>query len=410
MDNQQDLSRKRAGTRYWRTVKGHLYARLQYQDQFGKWREKLRPISDKRLARSVVEDIRRELNLYGEELFKGEKITFDQLLDTYEKSELIEATFHSGVKIKGRRSILAVRSAIKPLREYFGRKRIRLIKASDVKDYKNHRLGTPVEIEVNEKTTIVDRTTGQVKTEVKKIIRSRERRIASVNRELELLRTILNYAVQNEWLIKNPFTLAKGIISKAAEVQRDRVLSFVEEQKLLEVCVDRRAHLKALLICALVTAMRRGEIFKMCWKDIDLLKNEIYIPQSNTKTEVARTVGISRRLRNELEFLWEASSKEMNSIVFGITNTIKTSFKSACEEANINDFRFHDCRHTATTRMIASGSPHTEVMKITGHSQLKTFLRYLNITPETTNRMALNLDNYLAERHFSFDTISEKIN
>jgi integrase len=96
--------------------------------------------------------------------------------------------------------------------------------------------------------------------------------------------------------------------------------------------------------------------------------------------------------------------------VFGITNTIKTSFKSACEEAEISDFRFHDCRHTATTRMIASGSPHTEVMKITGHSQLKTFLRYLNITPETTNRVASNLDNYLTDNQLSTDAVSEIVN
>jgi integrase len=128
----------------------------------------------------------------------------------------------------------------------------------------------------------------------------------------------------------------------------------------------------------------------MRWKDIDLLKNEIYIPQTNTKTEVTRTVAVSRRLRKEFEILWEASSKDLDSTVFGITSTIKTSFRSACEEAGIVGFRFHDCRHTATTRMIASGSPHTEVMKITGHSQLKTFLRYLR--PETTNRVASNLD------------------
>ena len=245
---------------------------------------------------------------------------------------------------------------------------------------------------------------------VKKVIRSHQRKIASVNRELELLRAMLNYAVQNEWLIKNPFALTKGIISKAAEVQRDRVLSNEEEQRLLDVCVGRKAHLRPLLICALDTAMRRGEIFKMRWKDIDLSKSEIHIPQTNTKTEVARTVGITRRFRDELDALWETSSKDLNSTVFGITNTIKTSFKTACEEAGITEFRFHDCRHTATTRMVASGSPHTEVMKITGHSQLKTFLRYLNITQETTNRVASNLDNYLTDNKLSANSVSKTTN
>jgi len=231
-----------------------------------------------------------------------------------------------------------------------------------------------------------------------------------VNRELELLRAILNYAVQNEWLIKNPFALIKGIISKAAEAERDRVLSFEEETRLLEVCVGRKAHLRPLLICALDTAMRRGEIFKMRWKDIDFSSSEIYIPQTNTKTEEARRVGITQRLNEELETLWNASSKNLDSTVFGITNTIKTAFKSACEDANIKDFRFHDCRHTATTRMVSSGSPHTEVMKITGHSQLKTFLRYLNITSETTKKVASRLSDYVYEKQVVVDTVSNEVN
>lgn len=403
------MERKRVAPKYWIQIKGRLYARLQYKNEMGKYQVKYRPISDKRTARTVVEDMRRELNVYGEESFKAEKLEFEQLLATYEKGELTEATFQSGIKVKGRRSISAVRSAIKPLREYFGKKRIRLIRPIDIKAYKDLRLNTPVEVEVNERTTAFDKKTGKEKTVVKKVIRSHQRKIASINRELELLRAILNYAVQNEWLIKNPFALTKGIISKAAEAQRDRVLSNEEEQRLLDVCVERKTHLRPLLICALDTAMRRGEIFKMRWEDIDLRKNEIQIPQTNTKTEVARTVGVTKRLREEFETLWEASSKDLIKTVFGITNTIKTSFKSACEEAKIENFRFHDCRHTATTRMIASGSPHTEVMKITGHSQLKTFLRYLNITPETTNRVASNLDNYLTHNQFSADGISETV-
>jgi integrase len=97
-------------------------------------------------------------------------------------------------------------------------------------------------------------------------------------------------------------------------------------------------------------------------------------------------------------------------LVFGITDTIKTAFGSACEDAKLEDFRFHDCRHTATTRMIASGSSHTEVMKIAGHTQLKTFLRYLNITPETTRRVANNLNTYLDNHESILDASSERLN
>ncbi|KXJ98003.1 MAG: integrase family protein [Acidobacteria bacterium OLB17] len=143
--------------------------------------------------------------------------------------------------------------------------------------------------------------------------------------------------------------------------------------------------------------MRRGEIFKMRWADVKFETNEIVIPQTNTKTEESRTVGMTGRLRNELQILWDSSPRDLRGAVFGVTNTIKSGFKSVCEAAGVKDFRFHDCRHTATTRMIMAGCSHTEVMKITGHSQLTTFLRYLNIKTETTNRVASALDAYVSE-------------
>ncbi len=62
---------------------------------------------------------------------------------------------------------------------------------------------------------------------------------------------------------------------------------------------------------------------------------EIFIPQTHTKTDESRTVGITARLRKELEKLWELSPKDPGQTVFGITNTIKTAFKSLCDEAGI---------------------------------------------------------------------------
>ncbi len=379
------VKRKRSPKRYWREIKGNLYARLQYKDEKGKWREKLKPISDKRTARSVVEEMRRELTDFGTETIQSDKLSFLNLAEKYKESKLTKAKYSNGVKVSGRRSLGPVKSALKALLEYFGDKKIRSIKASDLESYKRHRLNTP---------------TNQGKF----------RKVATVNRELELLRAMLNFAIQNEWLIKNPFVLAKGIISKAAEVERDRILSFEEEERLLSVCVDRRTHLRPLIICALDTGMRRGEMFKMLWSDVNFASGEIFIPQTNAKTENSRTVGMTPRLKEELLKLWDTSPKERKGLVFGITTTIKTAWKTACHLAEIKDFRLHDCRHTATTRMIASGSPHTEVMKITGHTQIKTFLRYLNITPETANRVANRLDAYLQKRQILIDSVSKVIN
>jgi integrase len=391
-------NQKRKSPRYWIEKNGRLYARLQYKDEDGRARERYQPISDKRTARSVVERMRRDLEQHGHEIFEAARLTFNDLADRYEATELVQAMFQNGVKVRGRKSVGSIRSALKPGVQHFGRRAISSIKAADLQSFKNVRLNTPVEIEIKQRTELVDAMTGRKKVVITRVTRQRQRKIATVNRELAAMRAVLNFAVANDWLVVSPFAKAKSLISAASEVQRDRVLSFDEESRLLAACIGNRAHLKALVICALDTAMRRGEIFKMRWTEVSFASGEILIPQSNTKTQETRRVAMTARLRSELERLWRMSPRDPSGRVFGITNNIKRSWASACSDANVVDFRFHDCRHTATTRMIASGSPHTEVMKITGHSQMKTFLRYLNITPETTNRVASRLDDYVRTR------------
>ena len=379
------LKKKRSAPRYWVEIKGKLYARLQYKGDSGKYQVKYKPITDKRTAKRTVDEMRQELETHGEETLVSDKMTFAELVEKYRAVKVVPASYQNGIKISGKRSIVYFGYILPTLTDYFGHKAIRSIKANDLESFKQKRLNSVT-------------------------MHGGMRKIASVNRELSILRTILNYAVQNDWLLKNPFVSCQGIIATSAEVERDRVLSFEEETRLLAACTRPRQHLKALLICALDTAMRRGEMLKMHWKDVNFSSGEIYIPQTNTKTEEARMVGITPRLRGELEYLWEISPQDLNGSVFGVGNSIKTAWKTACRLAEIKDFRFHDCRHTATTRMIASGSPHTEVMKITGHSQLKTFLRYLNITSETTNNVALRLDTYLSERCVQTSEIYDAVN
>ncbi len=377
--------KKRSAPRYWIEIKGKLYARLQYKAENGKYQVKYKPITDKRTAKRAVDEMRQELEIHGEETLVSDKMTFTELVQKYREVKVVPASYRNGVKISGKRSLEYFGYILPTLNDYFGHKSVRSIKSNDLEKFKQKRINSIT-------------------------MHGRVRSIASVNRELSILRTVLNYAVQNDWLLKNPFVSCQGIIAISAEVERDRVLSFEEENRLLLACTGPRKHLKSLLICALDTAMRRGEMFKVCWKDVNFSTNEIYIPQTNTKTEEARTVGITPRLREELEQLWEVSPKDLDSTVFGVGNSIKTAWKTACSLSNIKDFRFHDCRHTATTRMIASGSPHTEVMKITGHSQLKTFLRYLNITSETANSVALRLNEYLTGKQIAIANVSKLVN
>ena len=83
-----------------------------------------------------------------------------------------------------------------------------------------------------------------------------------------------------------------------------------------------------------------------------------------------------------------------NELVFGIKDTVKRSFASACRDAEIEGFRFHDCRHTAITRMIQAGLSPMEVMKVSGHTQMNTFARYVNPNTQAVTRIADVLSAY----------------
>ncbi len=112
----------------------------------------------------------------------------------------------------------------------------------------------------------------------------------------------------------------------------------------------------------------------------------------------------------ELEELWEKSPKDLEEFVFGIINTVKKSFTSACKIANIEDFRFHDLRHTAITRMIQAGLAPMEIMKISGHTQMTTFARYVNPDTNAVQRIADRLSAYQTEAMIETDISSQLSN
>ena len=79
-------------------------------------------------------------------------------------------------------------------------------------------------------------------------------------------------------------------------------------------------------------------------------------------------------------------------------HSIRKSFSNACKTAEIDDFRIHDCRHTAITRWIDSGMNPAKAMKYSGHTVMSTFMRYLNLKPEEMQRDATAFKIYEEER------------
>jgi integrase len=123
-----------------------------------------------------------------------------------------------------------------------------------------------------------------------------------VNRELEKMRRLLNIAEREGWILRNPMRSGDPLISMADERKRERIVTREEELRLLGACENRyRKHLRPILICALDTGMRRGEIFGLKWSDVDFEERVLTIRAFNTKTMQERQVSLTTRLMIELE-------------------------------------------------------------------------------------------------------------
>lgn len=163
-----------------------------------------------------------------------------------------------------------------------------------------------------------------------------------------------------------------------------------EETRLLAACTGRREYLQAIIIFAIETAVRRGELLAVKWSDVNLSTRTIRVKNKYTNIETTRLVPISARLRETLAKLRHNQLKP-RSPVFNVVD-FKKGFRAACDDADLADLHFHDLRHTAITRMLEAGISPPLVMKISGHTQQKTFLRYVNQSEQSVFEIALKLD------------------
>ena len=361
--------------------KGNFYARVQYIDENGKRRDKKVAVNSRSEARRVFKQLREKLDSHGESALNAHDMTFKELAGIYKETKLVPAVIRDGKKVAGLRSHETPLGFLNTLVRHFGRRAIRTIKHSDLERFKLKRLLTKVRCGTDADGEPV----------------LRERKTAGVHRELALLRAMFRFAQREGWIVKSPFETGTGLISKSAEVERERILSYAEEARLLAACTGRREHLKPVLITALDTGMRRGEMLKLEWPDVDIAERVIHVNVTNTKTEKSRDIGMTPRVHAALAALKEQAPPGYAGRVFG-TTTVKHAFQSALREAKIDGFRFHDLRHTATTRMVRTGTPHSEIMKVTGHSEFATFMRYVTVDEEAARKAADRLAAYCSSQ------------
>src|SRR5690349_20365901 len=102
-----------------------LYLRIQFTDSQGKRRERMRRVENKTDARELRKQLLDKLDNQGEKILDGDKLTFEQLANTYKEKKLQPAEYHSDRKVKGMRNYKSPRIFLEYLKEYFAKKRVR---------------------------------------------------------------------------------------------------------------------------------------------------------------------------------------------------------------------------------------------------------------------------------------------
>jgi len=199
---------------------------------------------------------------------------------------------------------------------------------------------------------------------------------STVRRELGILRSALEVARQ-EWAIPLPLNPVKMVSLPAANDARERRVSANELKQLrLAIRKGRNPHLQPLLTIALETALRRGELLRLTWPDINLDARTAVI--RDTKNGTNRTIPLSKVATATLSEL-----PCRNGQVFPLTaNALRQCWARACKRSQVDDLRFHDLRHEAVSRLFELGLSVPEVALISGHKDPRMLFRYTHLMPD----------------------------
>ena len=182
------------------------------------------------------------------------------------------------------------------------------------------------------------------------------------NRTLALIRKMFAFAVDREWVDANP---ASRIAQPGIERQRDRVLSD-EEIRRFWTALDREPpDMAAAFRLRLLTAQRGGEVINMRWSDIDLDGAMWTVPGEHSKNGLSHRVPLTQPA---LKILRGLRGKEATRVLAGVVRN-KTERAEATKRIGLPDFRGHDLRRTAATRMSSVGVPRVVVGKILNHAE-----------------------------------------
>ncbi len=204
---------------------------------------------------------------------------------------------------------------------------------------------------------------------------------ATINRYLTTLQCVFSVAVK-EWelLDNNPFFRVKKLKEPNGRI---RFLSNDERKRLLEECKKAaNPYLYPAVIVALSTGARKMEVLGLKWEDVDLQGERAILRE--TKNNEIRSLSLIGDVKNLIQELYKIKRKNDIYVFPSIDGKrpfdITRSWKNAVKAAKIEDFRFHDLRHTTASYLAMQGKSAGELSEVLGHKTLQMVKRYAHLS------------------------------
>lgn len=321
-----------------------------YVDLYVDGRRKRKAVGSRKEAENALTAIKADV-LRGEFKFKREnKVHFEAFTKDYLEH----------CRTNKKRSVSRDENSIKFLEANFGGMLLSKITPWHIEEYKKKRLEG--EIKLPPEPGSKKRKDWKVKP-------------ATINRELACLKHMFSLAIKWKMADENPVKEVQLFQEQQIEM---RILTREEIERLV---ANTSPRLQPILLIALNTGMRKGEIIRLRWHDIDLDNRLFFLKQ--TKSNKPRKIPISDYLAGVLSSIGRSPEFVfVNPKTSKPISDLQTGFKAACRRAGISDLRFHDLRHTAATYMVTGGIDLVTVKEILGHATIQMTMRYAHPTPE----------------------------
>jgi integrase len=367
-------------------IKGKWYGRLKVKRPDGSWKQRVRQGRNKTHAKDIAAELEREYLAGGIGMIDAEDMTVADLAEHYRRAKVVDATFDGDIKVAGMMPLgkESAEKEIKALLEYWSARPIQKIAHADLEEYKIEMLRRPVVWRWRKGGQIEERQ------------RAEPRKMSSVNHLLRRLKAMLNWAKRKGWLTVNPFNQGESLISEAAEIPRNRAEKAEELQKLLDACIGRRAYLRPIILIMADSSLRLTEAKRLTRAEIDFEEKVARVRARNTKRNIMRSVPLSDRLCAELR-QW-CDQAESDDVPILRQSDHKKAWKTLKKDAGIRDgLQLRDLRGWGASRtakaLAAANLPWEWGMKITGHTQTKTYQRYLKTDDDVAKQAGEALKN-----------------